>query len=230
MFFFLSLIYNKNNSSIKRAYVQKNEHQAEQYEWIKPPIHIKPIHGEKPYKKETLPIPEKEIKSIIQIEIPKNHELNHKLNHVDLIIDKENRVYTTTDTPKEVKIKQTHIKSPEIGFCFKPGIGITAINTYDYIWKKNKVYFLPVFSLSFYRFKDIYIGTSVLWLNKYVITDNYYGQKHFLSLNGGVEWILFKTDWNHDEKTDLKIGCGGWYKIIGSEELPKFWVSLGFKF
>jgi len=221
-----------DNNSLKFSKIPHiRKFQAQQQVWIKPPIYFKPIHGKKPYKKEELPIPEKEVESVIDIELPKNRDIKK----FQLVLNKEGKVWKTINIPNDIKITQTHIeKYPLPKFCLKFGLGIAPVVDYDPTWQKNKIKFPPIFTLSFIQYKKLYASTGLLWMTKYELIqyyyEYYYKTKNKFAWTIGIEWMPIQLASEVTKKIWLEIGVGFWYSILKDKDLPKILFSLGVKF
>jgi len=223
----------ETNNSKNRTIVQKIEQkkfQAEQKLWTKPIIHIKKLHGEKPYKADIAPLPEKEVQSIVEINLPEGRsEPNLPDLPLTLYIDHKGKVWKSKNF-KNVKVTQIHIRKSEIGFCFKKGIAVGIINIYDPYWEKERLKFPPAFILSIFQYKDFFLSGSGLLMSHYKIEEGYLAQKWLGSLNSGIEWMPFKIAKKKFSVEHIKFGVGVWYKLLGSKILPKWWFSIGVKF
>lgn len=113
-----------------------------------PIIKIPFIKDEQPIKTNKLPIEKKQVKETIHIKLPDGKK-------IDLIIDKEDRVYFPIDAPSDITAKVIKWNPPIFEFRLKPGIGVY-VNTENYFFS---------LALDYIRLQKFYFGTDVGFSN-----------------------------------------------------------------
>lgn len=111
------LIWLQRSCPKRQQRAGQQDYLIEEETYRRPTINIPILVPQPPVAKKLLPIPSQTIKKTIEIEVPPSEDLTK----VTLIIDKEDRIFTTKDTPKDVVIKATTWKPRLFAFDFKFG-------------------------------------------------------------------------------------------------------------
>ena len=139
--------------------------------------------------KDKAPIPAKEIKSVIKIEIPekKSEELKNTPAKKTVILfqDKKGRIYT--EKGSEIKVKQVHIK-PRI-ISIEPQFTIQA--AFIPVLSDKKIYIAPGLAFTALRVKNLHFGFSITGIkkaNRFIYAAGPGGQAAFGKLRLGL-WV-----------------------------------------